>query len=94
MICIPLFRALQVHGSPSRSDNDVSNKFISFPPSFSGFSYLRFGDQMLGQLDDGEVPAADGPANLVEADAEQLIRLLLLLLLLLSRRWSHRRRQR
>ena len=42
-------------------------------------SYLRFSDEMLGQLDDGEVAAADGPADLVETHAQQLIRLRLLL---------------
>ena len=36
-------------------------------------SYLRFSDEMLGQLDDGEVAAADGAADLVEPHAQQLI---------------------
>ena len=35
-------------------------------------SYLGFGDEVLGQLDDGEVAAADGAADLVEPHAEDL----------------------
>ena len=52
-------------------------------------TYLCFGDEVLGQLDDGEVAAADGPAHLVESHAQQLVRLIRLLLSQRRRRTRH-----